>query len=170
MKRVWPTRSCVFTSKFRFQRYLVADQGSAHSAYSYRPTSATRSLEIRNALDPKPITIRIRHMIRQHRLCVVKILGLIQNISHVEVRRCCPWVNAPWVLQARSIISYSEHLYHGKDSVIRTGMCRSSYSGSLHGSQQTLTSIQAVDTPGLHQVAAGQTHMNLSLMMGVKRP
>ena len=27
-----------------------------------------------------------------------------------EVRRCCPWVNAPWVLQARSIISYSEHL------------------------------------------------------------
>ena len=92
-------------------------------------------------------------------------------ITHVEVRRCCPRVNAPWVLQARSIISYSEHLYHGKDStLIRTGMCRSSYSGSLHGSQQILTSIQAVDTPGLHQVAAGQTHMNLSLIMGVKRP
>jgi len=36
--------------------------------------------------------------------------------------------------------------------------------------QQTLASIQAVDTPGLHQVAAGQTHMNLSLIMGVKRP
>ena len=59
--------------------------------------------------------------------------------------------------------------YHGKDSVIRTGTCRSSYSGSLPGSQQTLTSIQAVDTPGLHQVkvAAGQTHMNLSLIMGI---